>query len=126
MARQIDADALLDTLKFLANRSYNRKLTTSYSNAYKECMELVKHAPTIEPTLQRVESVEIKHGHWIERTKVHPDLLNDSTYVYQCSNCCYMDTHGANVEVPYCWHCGAKMDEAVIVSINHFWTDGGF
>lgn len=54
---------------------------------------------------------EVRHGHWIKITKVHPDLLNDSTYNYRCSNCGYMDTHGANVEVPYCWHCGAKMDE---------------
>lgn len=54
--------------------------------------------------------VEVRHGRWIKTTKVHPDLLNDSTYNYRCSNCGYMDTHGANVEVPYCWHCGAKMD----------------
>ena len=52
-----------------------------------------------------------KHGHWIERTKVYPDLLNDTTYNYECSNCGYWDQHGAKVEVPYCWHCGAKMDE---------------
>lgn len=58
-----------------------------------------------------IEAEPIRHGHWIERTKVHPDLLNESTYNYTCSNCGYWDTHGANVEVPYCWHCGAKMDE---------------
>jgi hypothetical protein len=52
-----------------------------------------------------------RHGHWIERSKVYPDFPYDSTYNYECSNCGYMDTHGANVEVPYCWHCGAKMDE---------------
>ena len=52
-----------------------------------------------------------KHGHWIERSKVYPDIPYDSTYNYQCSTCGYMDTHMANVEVPYCWHCGAKMDE---------------
>ena len=54
---------------------------------------------------------EVRYGHWIERTKVYPALFTDSTYIYECSNCGYMDTHGANVEVPYCWHCGAKMDE---------------
>ena len=58
-----------------------------------------------------MEAEPIRHGHWIERTKVHPDLLNESTYHYECSNCGYWDTHGADVEVPYCWHCGAKMDE---------------
>lgn len=54
---------------------------------------------------------EVRHGHWIEETKVHPDLMNDSTYNYECSECGYWDQHGANMEVPYCWHCGCKMDE---------------
>ena len=58
-----------------------------------------------------MDAQEVRHGHWIERTKVHPDLLNDSTYNYECSECGYWDQHGANVEVPYCWHCGCKMDE---------------
>lgn len=57
------------------------------------------------------DTQEVKHGHWIKRTKVNLDLLNESTYNYECSNCGHWDTHGANVEVPYCWHCGAKMDE---------------
>ena len=56
------------------------------------------------------ELVPVRHGHWIERSKVYPDFPDDSTYNYECSHCGYMDTHGADVEVPYCWHCGAKMD----------------
>lgn len=65
-----------------------------------------------------VEAEPIKRGRWIERTKVHPDLLNESTYNYECSNCGYWDTHGADVEVPYCWHCGAKMDVPTQKSVD--------
>ena len=96
MARLIDADALLDMLKFLANKKYNRELTTSYSNVYKECMGFVKCAPTIA-----LHHVEIKHGHWV---------VDDDGNI-KCSECGYWDMHGSNVEVPYCWHCGCKMDE---------------
>lgn len=64
---------------------------------------------TLKHMLEDLE--EVRHARWIERTKVYPDLLNDTTYNYECPECGYMDTHGANVEVPYCWHCGAKMDE---------------
>lgn len=115
--RLIDADALLDTLKFLANRNYNRKLTTSYSNAYKECMEFVRHAPTIEPTLQHVESVgedgsALKHGHWIrssdgawaECSKCHASIdISMGSDLYNAD--------GNEVEHDWCPHCGAKMDE---------------
>lgn len=63
-----------------------------------------------EAVVQKIVDAEpVKHGHWIERIKVYPDLL--VTYNYQCSNCGYWDMHGSNVEVPYCWHCGCKMDE---------------
>lgn len=64
---------------------------------------------TLKHMLEDLE--EVRHGQWVELTKVHPDLPNDSTYNYACSNCGYMDTHGADVEVPYCWHCGADMRE---------------
>ena len=66
--------------------------------------ELIDYAPTVD-----VEPV--RHGRWIKRSKVYPDFPYDSTYTYECSNCGYTDTHGEDVEVPFCWHCGAKMDE---------------
>lgn len=85
--RLIDADALLETIR---NSDY-------YDDSQ------IEDAPTVDAEL-------VRHGKWIERTKVYPALFTDSTYIYECSNCGCMDTHGANVEVPYCWHCGAKMD----------------
>ena len=96
----IDADKLYKH-KFKST-SERMDLDVEYMCGWNDAIDaIMRNAPTVEP----------KHGYWIERTKVYPDLLNDSTYNYQCSNCGYMDTHGANVEVPYCWHCGAKMDE---------------
>ncbi len=58
-----------------------------------------------------VEAEPVKHGHWIKGEKIYPDMLNDTTYGYWCSECHHVDVHGDNVEVLYCWHCGAKMDE---------------
>ena len=75
-------------------------LESNYENS--KLQEEIKRLPTVDI---------VRHGHWIERSKVYPDFPYDSTYNYECSNCGYMDTHGADVEVPYCWHCGAKMDE---------------
>jgi len=89
--RLIDADALLDLLKFLANKKYNRELTTSYSNVYKECMGFVKCAPTIA-----LHYVEIKRGHWVV----------DEDGNIKCSECGHCGV-GDN----YCERCGAKMDE---------------
>lgn len=109
MGRAIDADALLKTLKFLANKKYNRELTTSYSNVYKEVMGFIKCAPTIEPTLQRVESVEIKRGHWITWFE------NEDVRQAKCSECGMMFTLGKGRDIHYCGNCGAKMDEMAVM-----------
>lgn len=82
----------------------DRKIKQAYDIGYGEG---ILYALNLFKTLNHHSA----HGHWIKRTKVHPDLLNESTYNYECSNCGYCDTHGADVKVPYCWHCGAKMDE---------------
>ena len=54
--------------------------------------------------------VEVKHGHWIKKSKCRPDCPNDSDYQWECSECRMGDIHNENVRVDYCWHCGAKMD----------------
>lgn len=92
MARLIDADALLNTLKYFANRKHNRELKTSYSNAFKECMEFVKCAPTIA-----LHHVEIKHGHWVQG--------KESSRCSEC-NC----TLAGQALWMYCPNCGAMMD----------------
>ena len=48
-----------------------------------------------------------KHGKWIQVTEY--DIDNNA--VFECSVCRGSDTHAKGVEVPYCWHCGARMSE---------------
>lgn len=38
------------------------------------------------------------------------DNANDN-YNYECSNCGYGGVYAKNTYVPYCWHCGAKMED---------------
>lgn len=106
MKEYIDREAAIELVKSLID-------TMSVCTSIDECLgmkSMKSRALCALHDVPAVDVVEVRHKHWIKLTKVHPDLLNDSTYNYRCSNCGYMDTHGANVEVPYCWHCGAKMD----------------
>lgn len=47
----------------------------------------------------------VVHGRWIDRTGPDDDLNVTDT----CSVCLHTDTHSPTVDVPYCWHCGARM-----------------
>lgn len=87
--RLIDADAL--------------PKYTGYALSADEVATAVENAPTID-------AVPVVHGYWIKGTKCNPELVYCSDYNWTCSVCEYMDTHNEKVEVPYCWHCGARMD----------------
>lgn len=58
-----------------------------------------------------IEAEPVRHGHWIKKEKVYQTLPNDSTYRWECSECNWADEHNEKMIVPYCWHCGARMDE---------------
>lgn len=59
----------------------------------------VKNAPT-------VDAVPVIHGKWkLIR------MEDDGNGFYTCSNCDRGDIHSPLVSVPYCWYCGARMDE---------------
>ena len=53
-----------------------------------------------------VETVknERPQGEWIRTGS-----LGNGNAQYECSNCHYGDEQAESQEVPYCWHCGAKM-----------------
>lgn len=106
MPRLIDADALRERMYHDAfeTDSYMQKWDSGCWIRYKMFENAVEEAPT-------VDAKPVNHGHWTKRSKVYPGLPYDHTYHYECSNCGCMDTAGEDVEVPYCWHCGAKMDE---------------
>lgn len=59
--------------------------------------------------------VEIRHGHWKKVCdKTFIDAA-DALYFpieYECSICGHHDDRHRPFKAPYCWYCGAKMDEA--------------
>lgn len=52
---------------------------------------------------------EHKHGHWVQVS----DWDKNGQAHFDCSVCGAGDVHADDAEVPYCWHCGAVMDEVV-------------
>ena len=90
--RTIDADALLMNSIWYLN------------DIGEECIKVddIANAPTIE---------ERKTGKWIwrEDEKYYDTPTGNATY--ECSLCNHSDVHAKTQEVPYCWWCGAKMEE---------------
>ena len=85
--RLIDADELEKKLHELALDEWNQSTSTSWSNAYFECEDMIYDAPTVDAT---------KNGHW-----------NEEMGGYVCCLCEGFSEYATN----YCPHCGAKMDE---------------
>ena len=63
--------------------------------------EDIDAAPTIDP-----ESLRLK-AYWIYDGKID----EDGNLVCRCSRCEHGDRHSPGITVPYCWFCGAKMEE---------------
>lgn len=98
--RLIDADKLEDVLaKHQAHYYGDSDYYEGISQGFNLARYDVKEAPTIEAEL-------IRQGHWI---KVGCSFFGVSRY--ECSVCHYTDEHNESREVPYCPHCGARMDE---------------
>lgn len=47
-------------------------------------------------------------GIWLEQDET-PNVSSDK--IYRCSVCGYADEQSPSAEVPYCWHCGSKMEK---------------
>jgi hypothetical protein len=58
-----------------------------------------------------VTQQEPKTGHWIFVGEENEEETRNGNFRYICSECTYSDVHAKSTEVPYCWHCGAKMVE---------------
>lgn len=61
--------------------------------------EIVEQLPPVTPAE--------KVGHWIARGLVD----SNGNRIYECSECHHSDTQAATMIVPYCWYCGARMQE---------------
>lgn len=82
--------------------------------AIKTACDAVEHYPSdqavIEAAMRALPVVEErKHGHWVQVS----DWDKNGQAHFDCSVCGAGDKHGDNAEVPYCWHCGAQMDEVM-------------
>ena len=66
------------------------------------CIEAMNRVPAADVAL-------VYHGWWI--LDEGPDNQNrvNGDRLFRCSICGYADEHNLSVEVPYCWHCGARM-----------------
>ena len=52
-----------------------------------------------------------KVGKWILYDIQDKDESANGNFYYVCSCCGKGDIHAKSAEVPYCWWCGARMDE---------------
>ena len=90
MARYIDADALIERLKFKRDTDINRK---KYSGLECAISQVQKQ--------QTIDVVEVEQGYWIKA-----DELAGIEFL-KCSVCGI--TH-PRMRTEYCCDCGAKMD----------------
>ena len=102
--RLIDADALKAKIR-KAEKEFRRcKIEpVGYKMAFADGVGavadlIVDDTPTVE---------ERKHGHWVQVS----DWDKNGQAHFDCSVCGAGDVHADDAEVPYCWHCGAVMDE---------------
>ena len=67
----------------------------------KRCLCIVDSA-----LLKKYASAQPKAGKWI---LIRPDEDKAGNGLYECSECGKGDIHAPEVEVPFCWNCGARM-----------------
>ena len=92
-----------------------------YEENIGEVMKLIDNAPTViacspDEVKAIVESMvnlatknaleNRSNGEWILKETDCDDGGNNR---YECNNCHYTDIHSSSADVPFCWHCGAKM-----------------
>ena len=93
--RLIDADKMLAELLMINERS--NIFAAPFARRIKR---FIDRQPTVEAR---------KHGHWVQVS----DWDKNGQAHFDCSVCGAGDVHADDAEVPYCWHCGAVMDEEV-------------
>lgn len=99
--RLIDADALIKKFK-RAKKGVKLGPMDIYAKGTLAGLDyaiyLINNVTTVE---------ERKHGHWVQVS----DWDKNGQAHFDCSVCGAGDVHADDAEVPYCWHCGAVMDE---------------
>ena len=76
------------------------KLSSQEETARKE----LKALPPVTP--------QQKYGKWILADEQNKEDVENDNYRFICSECQCSDIHAKGTIVPYCWKCGAKMQES--------------
>lgn len=66
-------------------------------------IEDIQKLPSVKP--------QEKTGYWILADNQDNVDVENGNNRYICSECTFSDVHAKSTEVPYCWHCGARMIE---------------
>lgn len=102
--RLTDADVVLADIDALKSSPWFKAeyISDERRLGIKEALDMmssiIRHSPTID-------AEPIRRGSWI--------FIRDEgggNSLYSCSECGQGDIQSPEVVVPYCWHCGAKMD----------------
>ena len=110
MARYIDADRFRSAMwySFGESDSYIERGMAKWDSGlwlrYKAVEEVLDAQPAIEID-------PLRHGHWAKLEKVIKDAPYDRRWWWRCSACGQADVHSEDVNLNYCWNCGAKMDK---------------
>lgn len=64
-------------------------------------------------TMPSTKPQEPKTGHWILADSQDNVDVENGNNRYICSECTFSDIHAKSTEVPYCWHCGARMESEI-------------
>lgn len=102
MTRLIDADRLKAHVKMQTDLVRNFSSISELGELATVMADGFEREVDIQPT---VEAEPVRHGRW----KFIRDE-GDGNSLYSCSECGKGDIQSPEVIVPYCWHCGAKMD----------------
>jgi hypothetical protein len=61
-------------------------------------------ARAFEDGYQEGKKDAVRHGKWINVLELGDNIQ------CRCSSCFSKDVRPKDIVVPYCWHCGARMD----------------
>ena len=100
MARYIDADKLILSMRECAGYERKKHTTTTWTDACESFIDEIEDLLVDD----KDEVAQVIHAHWIHDG-------SQWKYSFICSNCGNLILGEATEDMPYCMRCGAKMDE---------------
>lgn len=94
MMRLIDADKL----------SARLRIKFGFGVGADSMQRLIDAAPTID-------AKPVKKGIWLRDSEPYAGPDEHGCMRYFCSKCDCCDEHKVGIKVPYCWNCGAEMED---------------